>query len=177
MSRSCVTIPCARSMRCTNASVSAWPKNALRSLRSRASLKPMSPTLAPDLFTANAGVAQVVKPSSLVYPSEAMSIPKLSRMFSKPRCKPLFGVKWILTASSTPTAGEATMGGLTSAWKSTFGSITATTGSSKASDMCQRHRVFLERCQASAGSVPWCAKRQVRAASQGDRVSLQPPTP
>ena len=66
----------------------------------------MNPTLAPNASGADAGVAQAVKPSSLVCSNEAIvSIPKSSRMLPKPRYKPSSGVKLIPIAPSTPTAG------------------------------------------------------------------------
>ena len=52
---------------------------------------------------------------SLLKRGQLLSIPKSSPMPPKPRCKPLFGVKRILTASFAPTAGGTMMGWLTSA--------------------------------------------------------------
>ena len=52
---------------------------------------------------------------SLLKRGQLLSIPKSSPMPPKPRCKPLFWVKRILTASFAPTAGGTMMGWLTSA--------------------------------------------------------------
>ena len=143
MPRSYVAYPCARSMRCTSVCVSAWLGSAPLSLLSQASLRPMSPISAPSVSGANVGVARVAKPSSLVCSSKAtVSIPISLPMPPKPHCKPLFGAKWIPTASSTPTAGEAATGWLIWVWTNPFGSTTAATNSSTAADTSTASSLF-----------------------------------